>query len=90
MARRLTSSNLRGVPSGREGSKLILLVSDGSGDHARELGDRDVLSGAGVDQFLAGIIFIRWTQAYHRHGGIPGGVPVPQTTTLEKPDTFAS
>ena len=57
LSRRLTSSHLRGVPSGREVSKLIVAaISDGGGDHACEFGDGDVFAGADIDQFVAGII----------------------------------
>ena len=57
LARRLTSSNLRGVPSGFEVSKLISPgISDDRGDHAREFGDGDVLAGADVDVFVVAVV----------------------------------
>ena len=92
-ARRLTSSNLRGVPSGREGSKLILAgVADSGGDHAREFGDGDVFAGADIDQLgrrNSSSSDERRRRRDRRHRGIRAAAcRCPRPRHLEAPDNL--
>ena len=92
--RRLTSSSLRGVPSGLDASNTILrLRIDDVADHLGQLANAEIFAGADVDVRFA-VVVLHQEHARRARSSTwrnsRRGRPLPQTDTSAAPDSFAS